>query len=91
MSTKHVYTQKNLNFIRIISLAILILISFTTPIKFFDFLEDVKKVPYTGLDYLLVTIIFLLNISLIIVSALLCAWVAWLIYNFKVINNDYET
>ena len=71
MSTKHVYTQKNLKFIRIISLAILILISYTTPIKFFDFLEDVKKVPYTGLDYLLVTIIFLLNISLIIVSALL--------------------
>lgn len=31
------------------------------------------------------------SVIIVIVSALLCAWIAWLIYNFKVINNDYDT
>ena len=71
MPKQHIYTQKNLKAIKIISLAILILISLTTPFKFYKMFKELETISYSTLEIILSIFSFLLNFLLIVFSAIL--------------------
>ena len=71
MTNKNVYTKKNLRIIRIISLAILILISITTPLKMYGYYQEMKVTEYTIVEAIMGVLSIALNILLIITSAIL--------------------
>ena len=71
MPKQHIYTQKNLKVIKIISLAILILISLTTPFKFYKMFKELETISYSTLEIILSIFSFLLNFLLILFSAIL--------------------
>ena len=71
MPNQHIYTHKNLKAIKIISLAILILISLTTPFKLYKVFKELKTISYSTLEIILSVFSFLLNFLLIVFSAIL--------------------
>ena len=71
MTNKNVYTKKNLRIIRIISLAILILISITTPLKMYGYYQEMKVTEYTIVEAIMGVLSIALNILLITTSAIL--------------------
>lgn len=71
MPKQHIYTQKNLKAIKLISLAILILISLTTPFKLYKMFKELETISYSTLEIILSIFSFLLNFLLIVFSAIL--------------------
>ena len=71
MSGKHIYTNKNLTIIKIISLAVLILICYRTVNKFYNLIYNSNNTDYTIIDICLIILSFSLNFMLIIFSAIM--------------------
>ena len=71
MAQKHIYSNKNLKIIQIISLIVLLLITYTTAEKFYNLFHKKIDETYTTIDYLIITLNYILNFVLIIFSAIL--------------------
>ena len=70
MNPKHIYTNKNLTIIKIISLAVLILICYGTVNKFYNLIHNSNN-DYTIIDICLIILSFSLNFMLITFSAIM--------------------
>lgn len=71
MSGKHIYTNKNLKAIQVISLVVLILISYSTTKKFYNLFHKPLDETYTLVDYFVITLNYILNFMLIIFSVIM--------------------
>ena len=71
MTTKNIYNKKILMIIRIISLSILILLSITTPQKFYKTILILKEIECSNLEKIVELSSLLLNCLVIISSAIL--------------------
>lgn len=71
MTEKHIYSNKNLKIIKIISLVILIMISFATVEKFYNLFHKPLDENNTIIDYFIITLNYLFNFMLIIFSAIM--------------------
>ena len=71
MASFNIYSKKNLKVIKILSLAILILISFTTPFKFYNLMHNEAAALFSPSEIVITIVNFLLNLFLIIFSAIL--------------------